>query len=449
MQAVREINVPQEDVISQAILAIVDEVFKENGLDIRYSGVESTDALPLPRLPILWDALKAAKAQVAQQIDQLIAHLAGRWNTSCSINKLPVDVLVMIFKEFEFDLPHTGGSSRLLNLLLVCRAWYEAIMGSPNSGAPWIQKCPTTLHSSSSTNERDSSKLLELTIGNSRRIRSLDVRVSVCYTRDLWKLLEAPTPVLETLQIYGDLFTADLGATQGLGEFRLSEGMQIKNLSLIDAIIPLDSPRLSNLITLALQRTSILQSLELPLAVLSSSQRLEKLYILDKPETTEEYRANALVVLPHLRKLVLSDVPSLSAAAFLASVYTPSCCHVEVKDRIHASFEQASGAAKALDAAIWRPGNDQAAALFGGTDSNVILRTMSISIDSVWIVVEDLESFHGRRELRFARTDISELAARLGTTLSQLPSSPSVRLQYKSKYPEERPLLDLYLRANY
>ncbi|KAG9022160.1 hypothetical protein FS837_006569 [Tulasnella sp. UAMH 9824] len=412
MKAVREINVPQEDVISQAILAIVDEVCKENGLDIRYSGIESTEALPLPRLPIIWDGLKAVKAQVAQQIDQLIAHLASRWNASCSINKLPVEVLVMIFKEFEFDLPHTGGSSRLLNLLLVCRAWYEVIMGSPQLWCSLDSKMPHhiaqlvidrsrmlplsvhwhTYNMFYRQNERDSSKLFELTIGNSRRIRSLDVRVSVCCKPDLRKLLEAPTPSLETLRV--------------------------------DA-------------------TSVPQSLELLLGVVSSSQRLEVLHILDKPESTEEYRANALVVLSHLKELVLSNVPSVYGAAFLASVYTPSCYHVEVKDKINTSFEQVSGAAEVLDAAIWRPGNDQAVVLLGGTGSNVIPGTLSVWIRTNWIQIENFNSSHERYKLEFARTDTSKLAARLVTTLSQSPYPPAVRLGYTSKYPEEQPPVEL------
>ncbi|KAG8911436.1 hypothetical protein FRC00_006499 [Tulasnella sp. 408] len=286
-------------------------------------------------------------------------------------------------------------------------------------------------------------KLLNLAIENSMRIKSLDARVPVCSNPDLQKLLKAPTPLLETLRIDANVFTFDLGDTPRLDEFTLSEGMDIKNLSLVHVITPLGSPRLSNLMTLALRGASVPQSLELLLDVLSSSQRLEVLHILEKPQSTEEYRANALVVLPHLRELVFSDVPSIFGAAFLASVYTPSCLHAEVKDQIHPSIDQASAAVKVLDAAIWRPGNDQAAVLVGGAGSNAVPGTLSISIWPNWIEIENDKSFHERCELRFGRTDTSELAARLGTVLSQLPSSPAVHLHYTSKYPEERPPADL------
>ncbi|KAG9019961.1 hypothetical protein FS837_008729, partial [Tulasnella sp. UAMH 9824] len=428
---------------------MIEGICKENDFDIQYKRVDSTDSVPVRRLPTMWDALKAAKARMNQQMDQLIARLARRWNLASSVHQLPVEVLAIIFKEFQPSSPHSEGSNSLFNLLLVCRAWYKTITAFPELWCSYDARMPDniaqrvidhskplpisvnwdTVHGPYGPVRRDLGKLLDLAIENSTRIKSLASCVPDYGYPDLRKLLKAPTPVLETLRVQIDGVSIPVEAAQRLEPFELSEGVQLDHLSLIGVLGPWRSPRLSNLKTLVLEGFAVFPSLDPLLGVLSGSQRLEALQIVGGPRIILEYRANVPAVLPHLKKLVLSDVASIFVATFLAWVYTPSCSHVEVKDRAHESSDQDSEAIKALDAKIWRPGNDQAAALVGGTSSNMISGLLDICIDGFWIGVERLEPVRGHCKLEFVRTDIPELAARLGATFSHLPFPPAVHLR--------------------
>ncbi|KIO17272.1 hypothetical protein M407DRAFT_33072 [Tulasnella calospora MUT 4182] len=454
---------PRPDVVSQAIATIVEGVCKENDFDIQYSGVESTYGLPVRRLPTFWDALKAAKARMNQQMDQLIAHFIHRWNRASSIHRLPVEVLAIIFQEFEPSPPHPDGDSSLFDLLLVCRTWYDAITGSPQLwrffgahtpyniarlivdrskalpiSVDWRPPISADWHLPAEPPKWDLGKVLDLAIENSTRIKSLTADVPWMGNRHLWNLLQAPTPVLETLQVDVPVTNPNV-----LYEFVLSEGPYLKHLSLLNATTPFDSPRLSNLISLTLRESSWPRSFEDFLRVLSSSQRLETLRIEDVARGTGEVQANASVVLPQLRELVLSDVSSVYVAAILASIYTPSCTHVEVADDVRS--EQDSEAVAALDAVIWHPGNDQAAVLVGRKGPNIIPGLLSIQIQFYWITITigSLESSQGHRKLQFARPNVPQILARLGTTFSQLSSPPAVHLHRMTTHIERRSPVDL------
>ncbi|KAG8913083.1 hypothetical protein FRC01_004752 [Tulasnella sp. 417] len=422
-----------------------------------FSGVESTDTLPVRCLAAVGEALKAAKARMNQQVDELIAHLSHRWNLASSIHRLPSEVLAMVFREFE---PYSPGHTHLLDLLLVCRVWYDTIMGSPELWGSFAaytpyniarlvidrsQTLPISVDWDTSVEaryrwprRRDPTKVLGLAIENSMRIKSINVYSLTRNDSDLRRLLEAPTPILETLRVVSEDFVVG-ETTDGDPDFVLSDGSQLKHLSFRDITTLLDSPRLSNLMTLSLETSAVPDSLQLLLGILSGSQRLEVLHIRDKERSLEEYQAEDQVVLPHLRELVLSQVANIYVAAFLASVYTPSCSHVEVKDK-REILESDSEAVRALDSMIWRPGNDQGVVLLGGTDSHMISRSLDISIASSRIVVDSLDE---RCRLEFNRLDITEIVARLSTTLSQMPSLPVLHLQHVGTGLEEPSFADL------
>ncbi|KAG8913082.1 hypothetical protein FRC01_004751, partial [Tulasnella sp. 417] len=451
--AMKETNTPRLDIVSQAIVTLVEGVCKENDFDIQYSGIESTDALPIWCLATVGETLKAAKARMNQRVDQLIAHLSHRWNLASLIHRLPSEVLAMVFREFE---PYSPGHTHLLDLLLVCRVWYDTIMGSPELWGSFAAYTPhniarliidrsKTLPLSVDWNtgvkapiSRDSSKVFGLAIENSMRIKSLDVDVLTRNDSGLRRLLEGPTPILETLRVVTGGFVVG-ETTVGDPDFVLSDGSHLEHLSLRHITTLLDSPRLSNLMTLSLETSAVPDSLQLLLGILSGSQRLEVLHIRDKERSLEEYQAEDQVVLPHLRELVLSQVANIYVAAFLASVYTPSCSHIEIKDRniIMASDSEAVGA---LDAVIWQPGNEQAAVLVGGTNLNIIPHSLIIRIESARIVVESFERHYW---LEFHRYDIAQFVARVGATFSQMPSPPALHLHYAGTGREEPSFVNL------
>ncbi|KIO28203.1 hypothetical protein M407DRAFT_22538 [Tulasnella calospora MUT 4182] len=441
-----EFNTPRLDVVSRAMTTIVEGVFKENDLDTQYSGVESTDGLPVRRLPAVWDALKAAKARMDQQMDQLIARLTHRWNLASPIHRLPAEVLVIIFQEFEPIPGHPDGDSSLLDLLLVCQTWYDAITGSPRLWRSFGAHTPYSIarlvvdrsktlpisvdwRPPTEPPKGDLGKVLDLAIENSTRIKNLETDAPYAGDLHLWKLIQAPTPVLETLQV-----DAPDPNPNVLHKFVLSEGQHLKYLTLFNVTTPFNSPRLSNLVSLTLRGSSMPQSFEDFLGILSSSQRLETLHIEEVDYSIGEVQANVPVVLPHLRELVLYRVSSRYMATILASIYTPSCTHVHVIDWM--TPEDESEAIKALDAVIWRPGNDQAAVLLGRKGPNIIPGVFSIQIHLYWIeiTIGSLESSQGHRTLQFARTNLPPIVAQLTTTFSQLPSPPAVHLHRMDPY---------------
>ncbi|KIO28201.1 hypothetical protein M407DRAFT_22536 [Tulasnella calospora MUT 4182] len=193
MKATNEIK-PRLDVVSRAITSIVEGVCKENDFDIQYSGIESTDGLPVRQLPAIWDALKTAKARMNHQMNQLISRITHRWNLASSIHRLPAEVLAIIFQEFEPIPGHPDGDSSLLNLLLVLRAWYDAITGSPQLWRSFGAHTPYNIarlvvdHSKAlpisvdwrpprEPPKRDLGKVLDLAIENSARVKSLTASV--------------------------------------------------------------------------------------------------------------------------------------------------------------------------------------------------------------------------------------------------------------------------------
>ncbi|KIO17270.1 hypothetical protein M407DRAFT_33070 [Tulasnella calospora MUT 4182] len=462
MKAESEIKWPQQDVVSRAISTVVEGICTDNHLDIQYSGIDSTDMFPAGCLPTIGDALKAAKARMNDHMDQLIAHLAHLWNRASSVHRLPVDILAIIFEEFELSPPHRDSS--LLNVLPVCRTWYDTATGSPKLWRKFGSLMPPNIvrlvidrsqslpisvdwyawnRSHLSEGSRDTSKVLDLALENSMRLKEFDAHLGPRCGSDARKLLEAPTPVLETLRVRVPKHFSDHNFENLLDRVVLSEGPHLKHLSLCNIPIPLGSPRLANLISLTLRGSSVPQSFELFLHSSSSSQRLEALRVYDTEYVTGEYLAYPLVVLLQLRELVLSDVSSVYVAAILASIYTPSCSHVEVTE--WTASQEDSEAVEALDAVIWRPGNDQAAVLVGGTGPNIIPGSLSIRIHYRWITITigSLESSQGHRKLHFARINVPQIVAQLSTTFSQLPSPPAVHLHRNDTDTTEYSLVDL------
>ncbi|KAG8945664.1 hypothetical protein FRC04_000625 [Tulasnella sp. 424] len=174
-------------VVERAFSTLVVEICNENGCYVQYSGLESLNALPFDRVPTIKDELQAAAARITQQMNKLIAHLVYRLNRESPVFRLPVDVLMMIFREFKPDHPHEHSS--LFNPLLVCRTWYDIIIGSPqlwgfvNGRMPFnlarflIRRAqPHPISVDWPYNGPDNGKsMLNLFTENSMRIRSINV----------------------------------------------------------------------------------------------------------------------------------------------------------------------------------------------------------------------------------------------------------------------------------
>ncbi|KAG9039313.1 hypothetical protein FS837_001018 [Tulasnella sp. UAMH 9824] len=458
-----EIKSPQKDMVFRAISTFVEGICEENDCDLRFSGIEWADAVPVRCLGTFRDELKAVQARMNQQIDKIISRLAQRWNiVSPSIHKLPLEVLVMILGEFEPSDPNRPANTNdltpppsgyqpaketsLFDLLLVCRTWYDAILGSPGlwgyfdgTMTPKIaslvidrsQLLPIsvrwdTYRTSRRCNTFNFASFVEMALKNSMRVRSIDISVSWWDYVSMRELLVAPTPALETLQVRVQLSDYEVEQNRSSGEFTLSDGPHLKHLSLHNAITQMDHPRLSHLIALALTGLSVPKSPKQLLHILSRLQRLEELDVRYSENNTGGVGASGPILLPCLKRLALGCLPSVYTATILASIYTPSCSHILVQD--WKVDEENVAAVEALDAVVWRPGNNQSASLVGGSSSRSERSALTVQKLFGHILLQSPTSLNESRELHFARRDIPRFMTQLATTISQSPSPPAVEL---------------------
>ncbi|KIO27145.1 hypothetical protein M407DRAFT_23561 [Tulasnella calospora MUT 4182] len=444
-----EMKAVRKDAASRALSVLIGGIYKENGCDILYSGIESAKAIPVDRLPTIRVELKAAKALINQQVDQLIARIAFRWNKASLVHQLPVEVLAMILAKFQPSPPISDGSPSLLKLLLVCRTWYDTIMGSPQLWGYLDAQMPHkiaqlvinrsqplpfsvnwhTYEMPIGPKRWGLPKMLDLAIENSTRVKKVDIRAPRWSRPNLRKFLQAPTPVLEPLRAQVEPYDSDSDADEPLDDFVLSGGSPLKHLSLRNVETRMDSPRLSNLVTLNLQDSPRSTPLKDLLPALSSSRRLKQLrirgYSIGTGQVTIEARTP--VTLPHLKELVLSDVQSGYSASMLASIYTPRCSYIEVRD---SRLDKAdSEVVKALDAIVWRPGNDQADVILGHLGSTMTPRSLKIEVITDRVTIQSPQAEEPCCNLDFARADVPQMMKRLATILSQWPSCPPLEIQ--------------------
>ncbi|KAG8950582.1 hypothetical protein FRC00_007631, partial [Tulasnella sp. 408] len=423
---------------------------EEIARDYGKSGIEWADAVPVGCLGTFRDELKAVQAQLNQKLDKIIGLIAHRWNlVTPSIHKLPLEVLVMIFGEFEPSAPNPGVNTSLFDLLLVCRTWYDAIIESPRlwgyvdeSMSQKIARLVidrSQLHPISVNwhsyripqwpKEFNFVGFLDLTLENLARVRSVDISLPQSDCAKLRELLEGVTPALETLRVRIQPNDSEEDQDISSNSFTLSEGSHLKHLSFDGVMTPWDHPRLSELITLALTGSSVPKSPKQLLQILSRLLQLEELDIRYVRDSAGEARASGPILLPYLKKLVLLYVAPIYNAIILASIHTPSCSHIVVQD--WAVDEDNIVAVEALDDVIWRPGNHQTASVLRGANSKSERRTLRVEKLVRCIRVQGPMSTHGYRDpdLRFGRLDIPRFMTQLATAISQLPSPPGVELE--------------------
>ncbi|KAG8914481.1 hypothetical protein FRC01_004039 [Tulasnella sp. 417] len=449
-----QIKTDRKDVISQALSVLVEGICNQNGYGFSYSGVESVEALPVDRLPTIADELKAAKAIINQQLDQLAARILYLWNTACLVHQLPVEVLAMIFGEFRPTPPGSDSSTSLLDLLLVCRTWHDVIVGSPQLwdyfGAEMSYKIAQLVINRSQTSSfsvkwdtwnlplepRKSGlcRMMDLLIENSTRVQKIDIRASRSGRPSLQKFLSAPTPKLETLRVQVELYGSDEDGYEPLDYIILSDGPLLEHLSLQNVDTQMNSPRFSNLVTLQLEHSTSSMLFENLFPVLSSSRRLEKLHIRGYSAKDDGGRATTPITLPHLKELVLSGVRSRYTVAMLASIYTPRCSHVEIDDHGGSLSKMDEEAVEALDAVVWRPGNDQATVILGGADSTLRPSALEIGMYHAVVTVRSPKMAEPHCNLRFARVDVPRMVKGLVTILSHWHSCPPIELQLDHGY---------------
>ncbi|KAG8906431.1 hypothetical protein FRC01_008024, partial [Tulasnella sp. 417] len=187
----------------------------------------------------------------------------------------------------------------------------------------------------------------------------------------IWSLLESTTTALESL-------TIDARGARA-SDVILSDGAPLKHLSLEDISLNFDSERLSGLVILSLYGSAVPHSLEDLIQVLEgAAAQLEELSI-GHSSSGAAYRPSSSITFPRLKNIKLEEISNSYSTALVATIYAPACSKIRVQE----SDFQNHGPSEILDAAIWKPGNNQVAA-FLGLDSGSEPRALQIFIVVEW-----------------------------------------------------------------
>ncbi|KAG9005159.1 hypothetical protein FRB90_010530 [Tulasnella sp. 427] len=352
----------------------------------------------------------------------------------------------MVLKEFK--LARRSCDTCLIDLMLVCKRWHEIIAQSPQlwchleapiprriaklilaRSQPYPLNVDWSLSYLVKRPARDDlESLVEVVAEHSNRISRLDVEVPSFSAAHIRTLLEAPTTTLESLRVRVEGHGSDSDDEEGLERFDLSEGLPIKYLNLDDVSTPLDTPRLSNLLTLALSHSAVPFSPQRLLQTLSGMQTLEYLSIYSAPELLESPRKSSTwVTLPRLKTLSLFNVPTFYNASLLTHIYTPACDQIVLYDK--ASWSLTGVSESVLDDGLWDLQNKQTTVLLGGTKYALAQKSLEISLSDRTVTITSPRDTRDRINLTFTRINTRSLRNGLARAVSQMPLGLPISLQ--------------------
>ncbi|KAG8945190.1 hypothetical protein FRC00_010236, partial [Tulasnella sp. 408] len=365
---------PNKDAVTKALRILLENIQEENKCTFASSCTHPLETIPFEDLATNVEALGLAKAYLVKEIESLTAGVQHHRNLAAPVHRLPQEIFGLILESFvpSQSVDHGHG---LLQLLQVCRLWYHAIVDSPRLWTWLGSAVPPKIarlvierskdlpilsflwnKADGYDDEEEKQEILEIAIQHSTRFRSMELRGSSDDPVEIWPLLQAPTPVLESLTVEMDEDPDE--EEDEFVEFALSEGAPLKYLVLRDVSLNFDSPRLSGLATLRLYQYAVPTSLESLLQVLSATQWLEELTLSRDASVEEPVARGPQVTLGRLKELKLEDITNHYCAALLSSIYTPICSRVHVSDVWKEDTNP-------LDLLIWQPRNARTTALLG------------------------------------------------------------------------------------
>ncbi|KAG8960788.1 hypothetical protein FRC05_006562 [Tulasnella sp. 425] len=423
---------PTKDAIVKALDILVESIREQNGFMFPSRRNVPLNDIPVEELATHADALASAKSHLTKEADELISRIQHRRNLAAPIHRLPEEIFKTILEMIGTDVR---------DLLLWCqvgRLWHATIFNSPrlwtrmDSGlspkmARWVLNLSkglplSMLWSATHNDRRIRHPVLDIAVQHSSRFRWMDLAVDRKDSFEIKRLLESPTPVLESLAVAPD--PPGGWDDPEIMEFALSEGAPLKHLTLSYLTITVDPHRLSKLVTLNLTGSAVPASLGTLLQILSTSAQLEQLIILRNTRVEEVPQPSPLVTLPRLENLEIDWVTDDYCMALLASIYAPTC------SRLYLDDVRGSQHIDSLDALVWKPGSAQAAALLGfnsslesrisGVPTPVsippISTTISVTRSATEVRVEEKDSVCSRN-LHFERSEPLKLLKRIGESL--------------------------------
>ncbi|KAG8942795.1 hypothetical protein FRC04_003490 [Tulasnella sp. 424] len=433
---------PTKDAIVKALDILLESIREQNGFTFPSRRNVPLNDIPVEELATHADALASAKSHLTKEADELISRIQHRRNLAAPIHRLPEE----IFKTILEMIGSGGPGTDVRDLLVWCqvdRLWHATIFNSPRlwtrmySGlspkmARWVlnlsKGLPLSLLWNTTYNYggmRD--PVLDIAVQHSSRFRWMKLGVDQEDSFEIKRLLESPTPVLESLTVKASPPGGRDDAE--VMEFALSEGAPLKHLTLAYLTLTVDPRRLSNLVTLDLTGSAVPASPGTLLHILSTSAQLEQLIILRNTRVEEVPQPSPLVTLPRLENLEIDYITDDYCMALLASICAPTC------SRLYLDDVGGSQHIDSLDALVWKPGSAQAAALLGfnsrlesrisGVPTTVsippISTTISVTSSATWVRLEEKDSVCSR-DLHFERSEPLKLLKRIGESLPHRPS---------------------------
>ncbi|KAG8922173.1 hypothetical protein FRC01_014370 [Tulasnella sp. 417] len=413
-------------------------------------------AIPLQQLAANADALTVARSHLYKEADKLIARVQHHRNLAAPIHQLPREVFETILEMSQKRRP-VQDLRRLLSLLQVGRLWYATIVNCQRfwtrMDSSYPVKVARLMIMRSKTSPRLSfhwrwshsrsnetwKEILEMAVANSARFKSMEIQLRKDSFDSIRRLLDAPTTVLESLTIEGDVYMIE-PSPNGFGNFVLSEGVPLQHLDLHHVSLNYDSPRFSGLVTLRLDKSAVPSSVAVLVRMLSIASQLESLE-LSQPTRMRRveqsvWSPSPLINLPCLTYFTMTDMPRSYCAALLSSIYASApCCYIGVEDK------SCNDCVEQLDGILWQPGSSQMAALLGANDDSDPSMLVDVTAENEQVTVRvDDHGYSGRRRFTFQRPEHSKLVKLIGEYIHHVPTSFTVALTLFDPLAQRDPL---------
>ncbi|KAG9016270.1 hypothetical protein FRB90_003560 [Tulasnella sp. 427] len=431
----------------------------ENESESVHINFNAIDDAPLSQLPDAVEALSISKSSLNQEIDRLISRIQTRRNLAAPIHRIPPEVFTLVLEEFNEISPLSPQHS-LLDLLSVCRLWYETIVSAPSlwtrfnlRDPPHIgrlvyqrsKNLPVLLLSDTRKGNGGrgpavvshiTQEMHDIAMQIAPRVQTVEVYRTGLFSVDIFWILKLPMPLLQSIKVTEER-DGNWDETHSI-YFMMPPGPPLKKLILCNVRTDLGSPRVASLRSLQLGRAAVPRGISILLSVLANSPQLQNLMVEHSDMETMDLSggdSSYPIVLPNLKMLAVVGIPDRYCAALLTSIYTPVVQVVSIED-FYTSHTTIS-----LDAKMWEAGNAQTAALLGlthhfqphSTKIEVSFEPKSLRITTR---VGDVDPFPFVI-IHFTRSRSLQYAPLISAFLSQLAPRLSVSLSVLNKHSAE------------
>ncbi|KAG8940671.1 hypothetical protein FRC04_005083 [Tulasnella sp. 424] len=288
-------------------------------------------------------ALQLAEVVIKRDLNRLIANARRHQNALQPVNKLPDEVLSVVFHQVAATVPISNHFTSLSNIAVVSARWKSIVDSTPtlwsfvsstypesqvdralkkSARTPLSVACRFKGDELTASLKYESREFLRVMQSKGRHWDELILRLP--RIGHLRSFLEAPLSHLRKLDV-----KVEYASPKKLNLFGGQRGV-LEDVKLTNANIEWDSEAFTGLRTLQLDYSAsgdpdVLPSVTQLSWMLAHSPRLRLLSL--SSLTPDDSTPDDPIILPNLTRLCLKDMSSHSAAAILRLLRTPSCTH--------------------------------------------------------------------------------------------------------------------------